>query len=96
MKGVRLWKSTTRNSLRSGWLPPRHLSEAGFDRVLEHQVVDVVLKKADHHLHITNTAGWIAVVGGRKIDIARSYRDNALTRGVEIDWGPDHGAGGYA
>jgi hypothetical protein len=70
--------------------------ETGFDRVPEHQVVDVVLKKADHHLHITNTAGWIAVVGGRKIDIAKSYRDNALTGRVEIDWGPDHGAGGYA
>ncbi len=70
--------------------------EAGFDRVPEHQVVDVVLKKADHHLHITNTAGWIAVVGGRKIDIARSYRENALAGRVEIDWGPDHGAGGYA
>ena len=69
---------------------------SGFEKVPENQVVDVVLKKADHELHITNTAGWIAVVGGRKIDITRSYRDNALTGRVEIDWGPDHGGGGNA
>lgn len=70
--------------------------EAGFDRVPEHQIVDIVLKKANKKLHIADTAGWIAVVGGRKIDISRSYRDNALSGRVEIDWGPDHGAGGYA
>jgi len=70
--------------------------EAGFDRVPEHEVVNVVLKKADHTLHITNTAGWIAVVGGRKIEITKSFRDNALSGRVELDWGPDHGAGGHA
>lgn len=70
--------------------------ESGFDRVPEHQIVDVILKKAAHHLNITNTDGWIAVVDGRKIDITKSYRDNALTGRVEIDWGPDHGAGGHA
>ena len=70
--------------------------ESGFDRVPEHQKVEAVLKKANEKLHIADTAGWIAVVGGRKIDIAKSYRDNALSGRVEIDWGPDHGAGGYA
>ena len=49
--------------------------EAGFDRVPEHQVVDVVLKKADHHLHTgAEHGGLIAVVGGRSDDIARSSR----------------------
>lgn len=70
--------------------------DAGFDRAPEEQPVNVILKQADNKLHITNTTGWIAVVGGRKIDIARSFRDNALTGRVEIDWGPDHGAGGHA
>lgn len=70
--------------------------ETGFERVSEHERVEVVLKRADHKLHITNTSGWIAVVGGRKIDINRSFRDNALSGRVEIDWGPDHGAGGNA
>jgi hypothetical protein len=70
--------------------------EAGFERVPEHEKVEVVLKKANEKLHIADTQGWIAVVAGRKIDIARSFRDNALSGRVEIDWGPDHGAGGYA
>ena len=70
--------------------------EAGFERVPENQPVKIILKKADDKLYITNTAGWIAVVSGRKIDIERSYRDNGLSGRVEIDWGPDHGAGGHA
>lgn len=70
--------------------------EAGFDRVAEKERVGTVLKKADEKLHITNTSGWIAVVGGRKIAIDRSFLENGLTGRVEIDWGPDHGAGGDA
>jgi len=70
--------------------------EVGFERVNDHEHVETVLKKAAEKLHIIDTVGWIAVVGGRKIDIAKSYRDNALSGRVEIDWGPDHGAGGYA
>jgi len=31
----------------------------------------------------------LAVVGGRKIDINRSFRDNGLSGRVEIDWGPE-------
>ncbi len=70
--------------------------EAGFERVAEHQLVEIMLKRADEKLHVTNPAGWIAVVGGRKIDIAKSFRENGLSGRVEIDWGPDHGGGGYA
>ena len=87
--------------------PPKHLEvrvvttsgiypDTGFEQVPEHERVEAVLKKADHKLHITNTNGWIAVVDGRKIDINRSFRENGLTGRVEIDWGPDHGAGGNA
>ena len=70
--------------------------ESGFERVPEHELVKTVLEKADKKLHITNTTGWIAIVGGRKIDMNRSFRDNGLSGRVEIDWGPDHGAGGNA
>jgi hypothetical protein len=70
--------------------------ESGFEKVPEHELVKTVLEKGDKKLHITNTTGWIAVVGGRKIDINRSFRDNGLSGRVEIDWGPDHGAGGRA
>jgi len=69
---------------------------AGFKHVSEHERVHVVLKEADHHLHITDTSGWIAVVAGRKIDIAKSFVENGLYGRVEMDWGPDHGAGGHA
>jgi len=70
--------------------------EAGFDRVPEHQPVDDVLKKAARKLHLADTSGWLAIVAGRKIDASKSYRENALQGRVEIDWGPDHGAGGHA
>ena len=70
--------------------------ESGFESVPEHELVKTILEKADKKLHITATTGWIAVVGGRKIDTNRSFRDNALSGRVEIDWGPDHGAGGHA
>jgi hypothetical protein len=70
--------------------------ESGFEKVEEKELVKTVLDKADKKLHITNTTGWIAVVSGRKIDISRSFHENGLTGRVEIDWGPDHGAGGHA
>jgi len=70
--------------------------EAGFETLPEHEVVKTIIEKANKKLHITNTNGWIAVVAGRKIDINRSYRENGLSGRVEIDWGPDHGAGGDA
>jgi len=70
--------------------------DAGFERVPENQPVKIILKKAADKLHIADAAGWIAVVAGRKIDVEKSYHDNALSGRVEIDWGPDHGAGGNA
>jgi hypothetical protein len=70
--------------------------ETGFERAAENQLVESILKKADEKLHITDTTGWIAVVGGRKIVVTKSFRDNALKGRVELDWGPDHGAGGHA
>ncbi len=69
---------------------------SGFERVPEKELVESILKKADELLHITDTTGWIAVVAGRKIDVKRSFASNGLSGRVEIDWGPDHGAGGHA
>ncbi|MDA8120899.1 MAG: hypothetical protein M0Z85_12875 [Gammaproteobacteria bacterium] len=70
--------------------------ESGFDRVQEKELVSRLLKKTDEKLHITSTIGWVAVVAGRKIMIERSFAENGLNGRVEIDWGPDHGAGGNA
>jgi len=67
---------------------------------LEHehaaQPVAVILEKAKRALHIIDTANWIAVAGGHRIDPSLSYAANHLGPRVEIDWGPDHGAGGDA
>ncbi len=69
---------------------------SGFKNVPEHERVRAFLKEADEHLHIIDTSGWIAVVAGRKIDVVKSFLENGLHGRVELDWGPDHGAGGHA
>ena len=70
--------------------------DAGFERAPEAQPVKVILKKAEHKLNITDSVSWIAVVASRRIDIEKSFRENNLGGRVEIDWGPDLGAGGNA
>lgn len=70
--------------------------ESGFERVSEKEHVKTLLKRADEKLHIMDSQGWIAVVSGRKIDINRTFQENGLSGRIEIDWGPDHGAGGHA
>lgn len=70
--------------------------ESSFDQVQEKEPVSKVLMRADEKLHITSTTGWVAVVNGRKITIEKSFAENGLSGRVEIDWGPDHGAGGNA
>jgi len=69
---------------------------SGFEHEPAAQPVTVVLEKAKRALHITDTTNWIAVVGGNRIDPSLSYAANHLGPRVEIDWGPDHGAGGNA
>jgi len=70
--------------------------ESGFVREPAHQPVKVVLEKAQHALHISDTKGWIAVSGKHRINPELSYAENHLEGRVEIDWGPDHGGGGHA
>ena len=69
---------------------------SGFERVRAHQLVDAILEHAKHALHITDTQNWIAVAGAARINPGASYSANHLSGRVEIDWGPDHGAGGCA
>jgi hypothetical protein len=69
---------------------------SGAEQVPIHQKVRVQLEKAARYLEITNTDGWIATVGGREIDIEKSYLDNQLSGTVVIDFGPRQGGGGNA
>lgn len=70
----------------------------GFERVPEHQKIQVLLEKAQNKLKIKGTADWIATVTGpsgkRTLDVAKTYTENGLSGEVEIDWGPSEGGGG--
>lgn len=71
-------------------LYPNHGSEG----VPPNQKVRVQLKQAADKLHLTDTDGWVARVGGREIDPDKSYAENGLSGTVRIDWGPREGGGG--
>jgi hypothetical protein len=68
--------------------------DAGFDEVPENQPVKVELDRAAHELHITNTTGWIATVGGNELHVEQSYAANHLHGTVEISYGPRETGGG--
>ena len=66
----------------------------GYNRTPTHQKVRVELEKAAKELKITSTDGWFAEVGGKEIDVEKSYLDNGLSGKIFINWGPRHGGGG--
>jgi hypothetical protein len=70
----------------------------GFERVPSNLQLDEELKKAQQHLKIKNTSGWVASVitasGKQVVDANKSYSESALSGRVEIDWGPSEGGGG--
>jgi hypothetical protein len=66
----------------------------GYDELPGNQPVKVVLEDATKALKLTNTSTWVAKVGGKEIDIAKSYADNHLTGKVDINYGPREGGGG--
>jgi len=67
---------------------------SGYNNIPAHQKVRIDLEKADNELKITSIDGWVAQVGGRQIDIDKSYLDNGLSGQFFIDWGPRQGGGG--
>jgi len=66
----------------------------GFNEVPERQPVKHEIEQAVRNLHIVNTAGWIAIVNGRQINVEATYLENGLSGQVTIDYGPPHGGGG--
>jgi hypothetical protein len=69
---------------------PRH----GHEDVRPTEIVDDVLRKAAHALHLTDTSGWVVTSDGREIDAAASFAQNGLAGTVELHWGPREGGGG--
>ncbi len=68
----------------------------GFEKTPVHQKISVILKKAAHELHISDTADWIATVNEQEIDPEKTYLEVNLNGQVEIDYGPREGGGGNA
>ncbi len=66
----------------------------GFDEVPVNQPIKVQLHQAAKALGIPGTDTWIAVVGGRELDLSQSYKDAGLTGEVTISWGPRETGGG--
>lgn len=68
----------------------------GFERTPVRQKVSVILKKAAHELHITDTTDWVATVDEKEIDPSKTFHELNLHGQVEIDYGPREGGGGNA
>jgi hypothetical protein len=66
----------------------------GFDSVALEQPIKVELDRAAHELKITNTSGWIAMVGTQTLNVDASYLANNLSGKDDIQWGPPQRGGG--
>ncbi|MFT3697718.1 MAG: hypothetical protein QM831_31555 [Kofleriaceae bacterium] len=66
----------------------------GFDELPAHQQIKVVLADAAAALKLTSNDTWVAKVGGREVDVTKSYADDHLTGKVEINYGPRETGGG--
>jgi len=66
----------------------------GYESIPNHQKVSVFLKKATDKLGIVSTAGWVAKVDGKVIQVDNTYLENNLSGKIDIDYGPPEGGGG--
>lgn len=67
---------------------------SGTEVLPDHQKLEVALAKAAKALEITNTGGWVATAGGRRLDPTKSYIENQLAVRCTIDFGPVESGGG--
>lgn len=66
----------------------------GAVRVPSSTALAEVLSRAADKLEITDTTGWVPMVGGRDLDRGLSFLQLHLSGEVRIDWGPPEGGGG--
>jgi hypothetical protein len=68
--------------------------EDGYRRVSEQDRIATILKAAAHALKITNTSDWVAKVGDRVLDPARTFAEEKLCCVVDIEYHKHEGGGG--
>ena len=68
--------------------------EEGYEKTPINQKLDVVLKKAEKRLKLTNTNNWVVRVNETELDCNTSYKQYSLSGKISIDFGPREGGGG--
>jgi hypothetical protein len=71
----------------SVWTPDGTWPTEGFFEVPAQQKIALLLEHVRRSLKIENTDNWVAVVEGRALDPATSYRKNGLAKRVSIFYG---------
>lgn len=66
----------------------------GYAKVPANQPIKVILDKAAKELHLVDTSGYIATVGGKEVNTSLSYLDNGLQGDITIDFRKVEGGGG--
>lgn len=59
-----------------------------------HTVVSEVLIHAAKHLQLTNTADWVVLVKGERINPQETFKSLGLKCIVDLDWHKPEGGGG--
>lgn len=68
--------------------------EDEYRRVPEHEKIAVLLKLAADALKITNTTDWVAKVGDRQLDPAKTFAEEKLSCVVDVEYHKHEGGGG--
>lgn len=68
--------------------------EEGFREFNQHEKLATVLQQAAAKLKLKNTDGWVAKVGDRQLDPAKTLAENGLTDETRIQWAPVERGGG--
>lgn len=68
--------------------------ETGYREFNQHERLATVLQQAAAQLKLKNIDGWVAKVGDRQLDPAKTLAENGLTDETRIHWGPTERGGG--
>jgi hypothetical protein len=68
--------------------------DEGYREFNQHEKLSIILHQAADELKLKNTDGWLAQVGERQLDPAKTLAENSLTDNTRIQWGPVERGGG--
>lgn len=66
----------------------------GYEKEPATELVEKILKRAAHELHLVDTSNWVARSNGVDLQPNRSYAESGLKGRVDIDYGPPERGGG--